>query len=298
MVAQLAWRRVGFGHFARHHAGGRHGQVKQKVRIDAVEADAQGVFVQRLQARDRRVIAEIFLQRRVAHQFIFQQKQPRRLQRRIVQPHQAVHIILRRHFARLALEGRIGRKEDAGLDLESVGQAAILDLRQAARRIALQLDRARQVVVAQQRVEHVFHQVQAGQVGRHGRVQAGFAGAQEQVQGLAGAHRWRIGGGMGGVANKVNNARPAAQAVLRKNIISDPVQVKAGIGQTTRASPSTPMKTGGQLITFWHAEAAFFHQRAARCLYTLLAGIFLVFRTYLRTDHPWHLITSGPAFSL
>jgi hypothetical protein len=76
------------------------------------------------------------------------------------------------------------------------------------------------------------------------------------------------------VANRVNNTRPAAQAVLRKNIISDPVQVKAGIVQTTRANTKTPMKTGCQLITFWHADAAFFHQRAARCLYTLLAGIF------------------------
>ena len=195
VVADLPGRRIRFGHFARHHGGGRHGQVKQEIRVDGVQADAQGVFVQRLQAGDRRVVAEFGFQGRIAHQLIFQQEQPRRLQAGVIQPRQAVHIILRRHFARLALEGGIGGEEDTRLQVKDIRAPAIFHGGHGTRRIALQLYRTGQVVITQERIEDVFHQVQAGQVGGHGRVQARLAGAQEQVQGLV---RAGIGGGMAG----------------------------------------------------------------------------------------------------
>jgi hypothetical protein len=60
VVAGLAGVRC--NHFLRHHARGRHRQVKREIDIGTGQADAQRVAVQRLQAGDGRGVAEVILE--------------------------------------------------------------------------------------------------------------------------------------------------------------------------------------------------------------------------------------------
>ena len=119
----------------------------------------------------------------------------------------AVDVILGSHFAPRAIESRIRRKKDPRLELEDIGQAVLVDLRHRCERVFLQLDRARQIVVAQHWIEHVFQQGQAVHVGGDGRVEPGLAAAEHHLQRLL-----RLGCRCGGERSRAQQGRQRQQA--------------------------------------------------------------------------------------
>ena len=182
VVAGLAG--IGLDHLARHDAGGGGGEVEQEVVVRRVQADAQGVAVGRLQAGHRDLVAEALAQGLVAGDLALEHIGPGRLERGVVQALDAVDVVLGRHLAPRALEGRVRREQDAGADAEGIGQPVRAHLGHGGGRVRAQPGRARQVVVAQQGIEQVFQQRQGGVVGSGRRVQPGFAGGQEHAQDL------------------------------------------------------------------------------------------------------------------
>ena len=148
-------------HLARQRRRQRVGQVVDEARVGLAQTDLPGVFVEHLQALDRRVVLERFL---VAQRLAAQLRQAEQLRaledvevgavgRRVVMALDRIDVVGRHQFALAAFEGRVVGEEDAGAHLQRDGAEIGRDLGQfAARR--LHAEGPRQIGPAQRRVEH------------------------------------------------------------------------------------------------------------------------------------------------
>ena len=270
VVADLAG--IGLDRFARDHAACRSRKVKQEIVVRRRQLDAQGVAVDRLQAVDDAVVTEVVVERFVARDLAFEQAQPRRLDHRVVQPLEAIDVIRGRHFAPCSLEGRIGRKKNAGANFEGIGQAAIPDFRHAVNRVFAQLHGPGQVNVAQQRVEQVLEQAERGDVGSDRRIEPGFARRQEHVQHFtAGGGRSSGRNGLGRTEPERGEQEHGSGGFAGFHIESEgwamAMICEAGAIRAENIVGNVPRRR----ITFLHGDNAYFHHFGTCCAYTLAA---------------------------
>ena len=106
-----------------------------------------------------------------------EQPQPRRLDRRVEDPLEAVGVVRGDEFARLALERGIGREQDALPDPEGVAAAAVRHRRHRLGGHRHELHRPREVVVVEERLEDVGDDGVGCRVRGEGRVEAGLGDA-------------------------------------------------------------------------------------------------------------------------
>ncbi len=141
----------------RRHDARRH-ELEEHV-VGLLELDLQRVAVERLQALELRVVVEPAARLRGrdelvgADELAVEVEAPERAHPRVDQPLPAVDVVRGDELARLALEHRVRREVDAGLDPDDDRRAAVADFRQRPRGRRPQRVRALQVVVLEQRVE-------------------------------------------------------------------------------------------------------------------------------------------------
>jgi len=122
---------VGFDHLSRDGSGIRHRKHVQEAQVRPVQPDAQRVTVDRFQAGDRCVVVELSgldclgAQLVGADDLALDQPQPRTFHRWVEQAPDRIGVVAGREFARLALECRIRREEDSGLNLELAAAAGL-----------------------------------------------------------------------------------------------------------------------------------------------------------------------------
>ncbi len=205
------------------HLARRRGEVLlrehvQEVEIRLVERDPQRVAIEDLQALDRFRVVE----RRPSERALAQRVGPRdlavddeelaRLPVRIEEPPDAVGVICRDQLARLALERRIGSEEDSFLQPAHVDAAALAHLGHRLKRRRDELERPRDVVVAQHRLHQVLDHV-GGLDAVHLRGVEGIAanGLLGDVQDLEPCGRWRIRCANGGPCRDPRKREAARQ---------------------------------------------------------------------------------------
>ena len=188
---------VGFDGFTRYGAESRHGQNLQKVVVALGQRELQRVFVQRLDALYRGVVVQCAFagsldQRVCADKAAIHQKAPRRIDGGVQVALDGIGVVCSGQLALLAFEHRVCRKIDTRLELEGVHAAICRHGRQGNGGIGNHLGRAGQVVIAYQRVEHVFDDGAGVRVRYLGRVEAGFRYVKGHAQHLV--HVCRLGG--------------------------------------------------------------------------------------------------------
>ncbi len=119
---------------------------------------------------------------------------------RIEEALDGVHVVLRDELALRALEGRVLGEVDPRLHLHRVERAVLGDFRHRLERVQHELQRPREVVVLERRIEDVVDEVGGVEIRELGGVEAGL-GDLERVakhllrggggQGEAGGHRGR-----------------------------------------------------------------------------------------------------------
>ncbi len=153
---------VGLDHLARHghHVGHREDVEEVEVRLDELQADR--VAVPHFQARDLRVVVEAAgLLRRgrqlvQARDLVLEEPLVGARVARVAEALDRVLDVLRHELALVSLEGRVVGEEDPGADAEGVAGAALLGLGDGLGGERDEADRAREVVVGEERLEEVL----------------------------------------------------------------------------------------------------------------------------------------------
>jgi hypothetical protein len=147
--------------FARHRArDAAIGEIEDEDAGRLREPDLPGVSIERLDALERRVVVEAVLLARLLQQFVgtedhpFDLREQRRGELRIHQALHRIHVVVCGELALLAAEGRIVVEEDPRLHAQGERLAAVGDLGQCGEGVGLELQRPREVVVLERRVEH------------------------------------------------------------------------------------------------------------------------------------------------
>ncbi len=190
---------VAFDRLARDDPERGVGDDEEEVVVRFLEAKAERVAIDRLDAGDLRVVVEapaLLRRRRVlveTDDLAFEQERVGRPVLRIQEAHVAVHDVLRDQFAFRAFPDRVRREVDALPELERERPPVVGDLRHRLGEHRHKLGRPREIVVGQQALEDPFEDRRRIEVRNADRIEAALGGREADAHDLVRIRRGRRG---------------------------------------------------------------------------------------------------------
>ena len=181
---------VGLDYLTRDRRHGRHGHDVGEVVIGFLEVDAQRIAIDQLEPPHRSIVVEPARLDGSCRQFIetddfsVNEEAPRGGILRIHEPFDGISVVRGGQLTTLAFERGVWMKVDALADMEQVHLAVVVDLRQRLRRLRNQLRGPCQIIVGQQRLENLLHDLARIIVGHPDRIETGFLDLERDTQNL------------------------------------------------------------------------------------------------------------------